>query len=592
MAQQIKKKFIGADQIDGSKILLEADQTLRKKDGAGGEIDVVQNLKDYTDQQIADLVNSAPEVLDTLKELSDALGGDPNFATTISNQIGGLDSRVDTLESEMDQAQADITSLDLRVDALEAFGYGQIVHVAKNGLDTNSGKQHAPFLTISAALNSITDASPSKRYVVLVAAGNYTESSGLALKPNVYVVGENMYAVRITGAVSMHSSFTGSDDHRSGFANVTLLSAADFNWSTVTSAAGKIYCRDVQFGSTTNLYGHNNAIAQAQFANCLFFGNLTISGINVGVFQNNVCFANITLNQHPNGGMATILAATGGYCSGTITQNASVNDFNRRSASFLRHFNSEQLVLNGPAVYADVDLVSQGKQLPTISNNANLVALTPRINHDMTTQMIVPKATNSHNMGDWGKQWTWNFGYVHASTGTDLYLISYPESYAPDSAGKSIGIYTDGAGLQNNVNGGSIELATATTSGTGIRGKITLDGREIDVTSKQIKNVADGSAASDAVNKSQLDAVAAQIPQFDKNMVEVGAELAYVDLDREYSKILSASLDRMAIHEDVDYTLSVVGGVTRMTFINSLVNPTGAEKVEIGDKIFYSGIFY
>lgn len=43
---------------------------------------------DYVDTKVAGLVNSAPETLDTLKELSDALGNDPNFATTVVNQIG------------------------------------------------------------------------------------------------------------------------------------------------------------------------------------------------------------------------------------------------------------------------------------------------------------------------------------------------------------------------------------------------------------------------------------------------------------------------------------------------------------------------
>lgn len=43
---------------------------------------------DYVDTKVSGLVNSAPETLDTLKELSDALGSDPNFATTVANQIG------------------------------------------------------------------------------------------------------------------------------------------------------------------------------------------------------------------------------------------------------------------------------------------------------------------------------------------------------------------------------------------------------------------------------------------------------------------------------------------------------------------------
>lgn len=39
-------------------------------------------------QKIADLINSAPQTLDTFKEIADALGNDPNFATTIINLLG------------------------------------------------------------------------------------------------------------------------------------------------------------------------------------------------------------------------------------------------------------------------------------------------------------------------------------------------------------------------------------------------------------------------------------------------------------------------------------------------------------------------
>lgn len=46
--------------------------------------------KSYVDSKVADLVDSAPETLDTLKELSTALGNDPNFATTITNKIADV----------------------------------------------------------------------------------------------------------------------------------------------------------------------------------------------------------------------------------------------------------------------------------------------------------------------------------------------------------------------------------------------------------------------------------------------------------------------------------------------------------------------
>ena len=42
----------------------------------------------YVDNAVAGIVDTAPETLNTLNELAAALGDDPNFAATISNQIG------------------------------------------------------------------------------------------------------------------------------------------------------------------------------------------------------------------------------------------------------------------------------------------------------------------------------------------------------------------------------------------------------------------------------------------------------------------------------------------------------------------------
>ena len=142
MAQQIKKKFIGQDQIDGSKIKLLEGQSIRGTNSLGQEVDLVKigsqdkievlgqevalksaldqessdrqsgdaatlaSAQSYADQKVADLVNSAPEVLDTLKELSDALGGDANFATTIAGQIGAVDDKVDQEISDRQAADA------------------------------------------------------------------------------------------------------------------------------------------------------------------------------------------------------------------------------------------------------------------------------------------------------------------------------------------------------------------------------------------------------------------------------------------------------------------------------------------------------
>ena len=43
----------------------------------------------FVGQKIAELVNSAPETLDTLKELANALGNDENFAQTMLEKLAG-----------------------------------------------------------------------------------------------------------------------------------------------------------------------------------------------------------------------------------------------------------------------------------------------------------------------------------------------------------------------------------------------------------------------------------------------------------------------------------------------------------------------
>ncbi|HFQ4959198.1 TPA: hypothetical protein ACGUPM_002651 [Vibrio vulnificus] len=43
--------------------------------------------KAETDARIEQVIGTAPDVLDTLQELAEALGNDPNFAATVTNQL-------------------------------------------------------------------------------------------------------------------------------------------------------------------------------------------------------------------------------------------------------------------------------------------------------------------------------------------------------------------------------------------------------------------------------------------------------------------------------------------------------------------------
>lgn len=57
--------------------------------------------KSYVTQQINDLIGGAPGTLDTLKEIAEALGNNPNFATTVTEMINNIGLRVDQVEDRV-----------------------------------------------------------------------------------------------------------------------------------------------------------------------------------------------------------------------------------------------------------------------------------------------------------------------------------------------------------------------------------------------------------------------------------------------------------------------------------------------------------
>ncbi|HFH0029575.1 TPA: prophage tail fiber N-terminal domain-containing protein [Salmonella enterica subsp. salamae serovar 42:g,t:-] len=84
--------------------------------------------------KVAQLVGSAPEALDTLKELADALGNNPNFATTITNMIVGKQPLDETLTNLSGKDVAGLLrylgmNIQLRMGPLSIVGvdaYGNI----------------------------------------------------------------------------------------------------------------------------------------------------------------------------------------------------------------------------------------------------------------------------------------------------------------------------------------------------------------------------------------------------------------------------------------------------------------------------------
>lgn len=86
-----------------------------KFDAEDNNIKDTYSTKEYVTQKISELVNSAPETLDTLNELATALNNDPNFATTIVTQLG---TKVDKIEGKQLSTEDFTTALKTLLESL------------------------------------------------------------------------------------------------------------------------------------------------------------------------------------------------------------------------------------------------------------------------------------------------------------------------------------------------------------------------------------------------------------------------------------------------------------------------------------------
>lgn len=90
------------------------------------ENDLKYQTEEEVKQMISDLVDGADDALDTLKELAEALGNDPNFATTITNKLTDLRT---ALTEEVNRAKEAEATLGAAVAAVQdnlEYGLDQI----------------------------------------------------------------------------------------------------------------------------------------------------------------------------------------------------------------------------------------------------------------------------------------------------------------------------------------------------------------------------------------------------------------------------------------------------------------------------------
>lgn len=185
-----------------------------------------QDQQRYTDQKIKDLIGTSPETLDTLKEIADALGEDPDFAANVWEKLAEVDQTLEDYKRASNLPKYVVASgEDSKLPiSFEQSSNGINLNVYRTDLDTGD--------TLP---TSITNAIPEATNYMSGLMSDYDKKI-ISYIPN-YLMTDITYSCDnpydVTATLSMHSKH-GQDETW-----VTHIGNASTKYAGVMSASDK-----------------------------------------------------------------------------------------------------------------------------------------------------------------------------------------------------------------------------------------------------------------------------------------------------------------------------------------------------------------
>ena len=250
--------------VTGTVAILDAAQTLSNKtltsdtlgsDLAAGGFKVTglgtpssnadAATKLYVDTQVSNLVASAPGTLDTLNELAEALGDDPNFATTMTNALAGkLSLTGGTMSGAIAMGTNKITGLGTPTASTDAANKDYIDTMATSaGASATAAAASAAAAATSAgsAANSATAANSSFVSVTgLTGSGLVRDMGEITSTDTTTTTYINIATVAASAATSASSAATSaSSAATSASSAATSASAANTSANNASASSSQ-----------------------------------------------------------------------------------------------------------------------------------------------------------------------------------------------------------------------------------------------------------------------------------------------------------------------------------------------------------------
>lgn len=118
------------------------------------------DIRAYVDAKVAAIIDNAPEVLNTLKELADSIGNDGNFITTINNSIDNLELDI---SNESAERQRQILDLEAAIASLGSQVGGNLQQAIENMENSLLAEQSARITADAVFLQEAKDYSENSK---------------------------------------------------------------------------------------------------------------------------------------------------------------------------------------------------------------------------------------------------------------------------------------------------------------------------------------------------------------------------------------------------------------------------------------------
>ncbi len=278
-------------------------------------------------------------------------------ATDVQAAIDELDSTIDSIVSDTDVVNT------------------RVVYVDKGGNDgTGDGSAEKPYLTISAAITAISDASSGNKYNVVINPGSYSET--LTLKPYVNLMGTNPEVTLVSSASAISLSAAG----RVEIADISIGGGGGLDIdSSGFASASVVTLRNTIVTGPASMSGRGPGSDYFQLRECYVTGNVSITGC-ASTILNSTLVGNLLLETGGtvvNGfGELSETTVAGGY---VIDISALANGADTMFVQAYDFRNDGDLSLTGAGVTYEVDSTSY--PIGTISTSGG-PTLTRRTNSD------------------------------------------------------------------------------------------------------------------------------------------------------------------------------------------------------------------